>query len=196
MIWCRGGPHAKTPHLKYAPPLLQVSKKYICMYSSESLKPSISFKFFLNTVDCVYGEWVWNDCPVTCGDSVQTGHRVILSQPIGEGAACNQSLDDSRPCSDDPSFTVDPCPGMPFLFRKGHFYTMEVSPDDCRWAPWDPWADCTSTCGSRDGTGNQTRTREIAIEEVNGGTPCDIAGEATNPDAARPCDEACPGKNI
>ena len=73
------------------------------------------FKLFLKTVDCVYGEWVWNNCPVTCGDSVQTGHRIILSQPMGEGLACTEALDDSRPCSDDSDFVVVPCPGMYFF---------------------------------------------------------------------------------
>ena len=57
------------------------------------------------------------------------------------------------------------------------FAAIEQFPDDCRWAPWADWSSCANTCGNRDaagltGEGEQTRTREIATEAVNDGTPC------------------------
>ena len=57
------------------------------------------------------------------------------------------------------------------------FAVIEQFPDDCRWAPWGDWSSCANTCGDRDaagltGEGEQTRTREIATEAVNDGTPC------------------------
>ena len=57
------------------------------------------------------------------------------------------------------------------------FAVIEQFQDDCRWAPWGDWSSCANTCGNRDaagltGEGEQTRTREIATEAVNDGTPC------------------------
>ena len=42
---------------------------------------------------------------------------------------------------------------------------------DCAWAAWNAWADCTTACASRDGSGNQTRSR-TSTDESNGGTAC------------------------
>ena len=65
-----------------------------------------------------------------------------------------------------------------FISKDRYTYAViEQFPDDCRWAPWGDWSSCANTCGNRDaagltGEGEQTRTREIATEAVNDGTPC------------------------
>ena len=68
------------------------------------------FKIFFKTADCVYGPWIWNPCPVTCGDSIRTAHRSIESQPLGEGAACNGPFVTNGTCT-----TGVLCPGMHFF---------------------------------------------------------------------------------
>ena len=53
----------------------------------------------LQTVDCVYGPWVWGECLVTCGNGFQIGRREITTQAVGDGTPCNQPLVDFRACS-------------------------------------------------------------------------------------------------
>ena len=65
--------------------------------------------------------------------------------------------------------------------------------EDCQWAPWDAWSSCDDSCGARDGTGAQTRTREIGIGETDGGTPCNAAVDGTD---TQLCSVACPGSII
>jgi hypothetical protein len=44
---------------------------------------------------------------------------------------------------------------------------------DCVMSKWSPWSACSETCGG----GTQTRTREIIVEPVLGGFPCDSTTE-------------------
>ena len=39
---------------------------------------------------------------------------------------------------------------------------------DCQFSDWSSWGKCNRPCNG----GNQTRTRSVAVPEVNGGTPC------------------------
>ena len=68
---------------------------------------------------------------------------------------------------------------------------MKAFSDDCRWAPWGDWSSCTDSCSLRSGEGDQTRTREIATEEIASGTPCHPS-DATEPQS---CSDECPSKN-
>ena len=68
----------------------------------------------------------------------------------------------------------------------------EFKYDDCQWASWGTWSPCEDDCGTRDGRGNQTRMREIAVEEANEGIPC-YPSDASE---QRSCGFECPGKNI
>ena len=66
----------------------------------------------------------------------------------------------------------------------------EEFPANCVWGEWEDWSACSESCASRDGTGDQTRAREVATEEVNGGVPCEVAeGSET-----QSCSVTCPGK--
>ena len=61
------------------------------------------------TVDCEYGEWIWNPCTVTCGTGTQIGHRSILQQ-AENGGECDEPLVTTQDCTADPA--VCPPPGM------------------------------------------------------------------------------------
>ena len=63
-------------------------------------------------VDCTYGDWIWNPCPVTCGTGTQIGHRNIEQQAENGGKGCDEPLVTNRPCTDDPGHPVCPAPGM------------------------------------------------------------------------------------
>ena len=62
---------------------------------------------------------------------------------------------------------------------------------DCNWAVWESWSTCEESCGSRDGTGDQTRTRIKEIELLNGGNDCLDTNSET-----QSCTTECPGNKI
>ena len=62
---------------------------------------------------------------------------------------------------------------------------------NCEWASWGSWSGCGDSCSSRDGTGEQTRTRDKTREVANGGAEC----PETNSDD-HSCTVECPGKNM
>ena len=55
----------------------------------------------LKTVDCKYGDWVWDDCSITCGEGgFQIGTRPILIEASGGGDPCDEETVDGRSCGD------------------------------------------------------------------------------------------------
>ena len=60
---------------------------------------------------------------------------------------------------------------------------------NCQWAAWSAWADCATACASRDGSGDQTRTR-TSTAESNGGVAC-VASDGSD---TQSCGAECPGK--
>ena len=55
----------------------------------------------LKTVDCKYGDWVWDECSISCGEGgFQIGTRPILLEASGEGHPCNETTVDGRSCGD------------------------------------------------------------------------------------------------
>ena len=60
--------------------------------------------------------------------------------------------------------------------RKKFFFQMSLTIlilcstiVDCEWDEFSEWSPCSETCGE----GTQVRTRVIAIQESNGGKPCE-----------------------
>merc|ERR1711907_766161 len=54
---------------------------------------------------------------------------------------------------------------------------IPIPPIDCTWTSWGEWSDCTASCGK----GKQSRIREIAFLEMNGGKPCDQSANVKAP---------------
>ena len=61
---------------------------------------------------------------------------------------------------------------------------------DCIWADWASWSTCAESCGDRDGTGDQTREREIETQPTGNGAPCD----PNDGKDAQSCSVECPSK--
>jgi hypothetical protein len=83
-------------------------------------------------VDCVLSDWgPWSDCDTQCSWGAQRRTRTVLVQPSG-GSPCS--------CTEQ----IQPCYQGPCC-------------KDCVLTPWNPWEDCTATCGG----GTQTRRRYV-----------------------------------
>ena len=66
---------------------------------------------------------------------------------------------------------------------------MSIFSVHCQWATWNTWADCATACASRDGSGDQTRTR-TSTAESNGGVAC-VASDGSD---TQSCSTECPSK--
>jgi len=97
--------------------------------------------------DCQIGLWTeWDDskCSQT-GEGQKTRTRNIATPQARGGAACEDDLSETVPCSYSPSQMSVPC----------------------RLDDWGEWSPCDRTCG------NGQRTRERTVEPArNGGKPC------------------------
>ncbi|XP_052257629.1 SCO-spondin-like [Dreissena polymorpha] len=94
-------------------------------------------------VDGVWTDWTpWEECPVTCGGSLQNRSRDCLG-PYYDGANCTGESAESQDCN------TDPCPV------------------DGSWSLWTKWSQCNVTCGG----GSSGRTRFCA-EGMFGGSNC------------------------
>ena len=54
-------------------------------------------------VDCIWsGFSVWSDCPVACGEGVQSRHRKVLQHAENGGKECEGEEEQFRKCSKRP----------------------------------------------------------------------------------------------
>lgn len=96
-------------------------------------------------VDCEVGDWgSFSACSVSCGGGERTRTRPVLVAPVGDGAAC-PALSETEPCNETPCVTTD-----------------------CEVSEWEPWSDCSSTCGE----GIRTRERAVLVEPTPDGEQC------------------------
>ncbi|XP_038398241.1 hemicentin-1 isoform X3 [Canis lupus familiaris] len=95
-----------------------------------------------------YSQWSsWRSCSVTCGKGIQKRSRLCNNPfPANGGKPCQGSDSETRNCQ-----------------RK-------LCPVDGGWSEWNPWEECTRSCGR----GNRTRTRTCNNPSAQyGGRPCE-----------------------
>jgi hypothetical protein len=129
-------------------------------------------------VDCVMTEWSqWSNCSAECGEGEQTRSRTVVTPAKFGGAACGASIE-TRKC------IVKPCP------------------KDCKVSEWEPWTDCTKSCGG----GTMTRKRTVAEPAQFGGScpsleetiacneqPCPVDCKLTEWEGWSACSVPCGG---
>lgn len=106
--------------------------------------------------DCVWSEWSsWTECtrnndPV-CDATKRRWRRIEMYQR-GHGAPCDGTSKEIAPCVDRNDPGCNP-----------------AHPLDCKLGDWEEWSKCTADC---DG-GQTRREREIIVEAIAGGQPCE-----------------------
>ena len=96
-------------------------------------------------VNCLWGSWsAYEACSATCGGGRQTRSRSVAVQPSCGGTSCSGSSTQTQSCNN------------------------QCCPVNCVWSLWSAYGSCSATCGS----GNQTRSRSVAVQPSCGGTSC------------------------
>jgi len=102
------------------------------------------------SVDCKLSDWEsWTACSETC-NGVKRRSRRVLQYGRGMGAWCMGGLKETWPCG-----------------TKSRECGGGV-PVDCVLTEWEPWGECSATCGG----GQRTRNRDIKSRMKNGGKRC------------------------
>ncbi|XP_023348021.1 uncharacterized protein LOC111716763 isoform X6 [Eurytemora carolleeae] len=97
-------------------------------------------------VDCLWSGYnTWSTCSSTCGQGEQFRERKVLQPARAGGRQCIGDVRETRSC------TSRPCPRS------------------CEWGEYEPWSDCSKTCGG----GTQQRRRQISRRADPGGAECD-----------------------
>mmetsp|Transcript_126555 Transcript_126555/g.300570 ORF Transcript_126555/g.300570 Transcript_126555/m.300570 type:complete len:1475 (-) Transcript_126555:127-4551(-) len=96
-------------------------------------------------IHCEWSEWAdWTSCSTSCGNGTESKARRVTVQADYGGVPCTGESALSRSC-----------------FAKS-------CPIHCQWTDWIDWGECTSSCGS----GQQARTRAIAVQPQYQGDVC------------------------
>jgi hypothetical protein len=119
-------------------------------------------------VDCQMGDWVPEECSVSCDDSCSPqepykcgGWQMMKREPVVPNDDCGIK-----------------CPRKEIYKRCGQFHC----PINCDMSSWSGWSKCSAECGG----GLQGHTRSILTKPKNGGLPCNTVEES------RPCHtESC-----
>jgi len=121
----------------------------------------------LETADCRLTIWSeWSGCSTTYGKGSRTRERMVDTLATNKGHGCEGPLVDVEPCST----------------------SMEDVSIGCQWGSWIGWSQCTASCGG----GHMRRSREVAVQPANGGTPCEPADMIeVAPCGTQACDEEC-----
>merc|ERR1719204_1418061 len=95
--------------------------------------------------NCEMGQWSgWSDCSTTCDEGVAHRSRQIERNATNGGANCTEVKSEEKSC------------------------LIVLCPIDCQWSEWGEWSECPAVCG----VSNQTRHRQVAIEDQHGGEKC------------------------
>mmetsp|Transcript_130155 Transcript_130155/g.239450 ORF Transcript_130155/g.239450 Transcript_130155/m.239450 type:complete len:1615 (-) Transcript_130155:72-4916(-) len=127
--------------------------------------------------NCVFTQWgPWDDCSATC-NGFKKRTRTILSKGSGDGLFCNGDLSEIVSCS----------PAVGETYPVGCPKAGEAQ--DCSFAPWSKWHDCSATCGQ----GQTYRVRVINSTAQNGGKGCNAPIKVTKPCKLDDCNFSVPG---
>jgi hypothetical protein len=123
-------------------------------------------------VDCQMGDWVPEECSVSCDDSCDPakpyecgGWQEMKREPVVPNDDCGIK-----------------CPRFSLYKRCGQYHC----PINCDMSAWSGWSGCTAECGG----GLQSHTRSILTKPKNGGLPCNTV-EESRPCATMSCDRNC-----
>merc|ERR1719446_1676154 len=123
-------------------------------------------------VDCQMGDWVPEECSVSCDDSCEPakpyecgGWQEMKREPVVPNDDCGIK-----------------CPRTSLYKRCGQYHC----PINCDMSAWSGWSGCTAECGG----GLQSHTRSILVKPKNGGLPCNTV-EESRPCATMSCDRNC-----
>lgn len=155
--------------------LTAVCKKYL----PENLRneKNLRLKKIICCCGCVLNR---STCTRSCGGGTQTQSRTVLQEPMYNGTLCG-GLRVLQTCNENA------CP-----------------PTDCTLLEWSSWSSCSLASGKTCGEGTQTRSREIDLPAMLGGScpfaltengacalPCPIDCVAGEWGAWTMCDKAC-----
>jgi len=114
-------------------------------------------------IDCAHGEWSsWTACTKSCGSGTASRSRNITTYAEHGGLDCVGGLEQLQACA------------------------HQACPTDCIADPWQPWTECTKTCG----TGYREQTRAISLHRY-GGKPCVGGAWRSEPCNTQPCAIDC-----
>eukprot|EP00931_Biecheleriopsis_adriatica_P096084 TRINITY_DN6972_c0_g1_i3.p1 TRINITY_DN6972_c0_g1~~TRINITY_DN6972_c0_g1_i3.p1 ORF type:complete len:1953 (-),score=306.09 TRINITY_DN6972_c0_g1_i3:279-6137(-) len=107
--------------------------------------------------DCVLSAWgEWSECSAKCETGVHRRTRQVDRRAGPGGKGCKTALMELESCQGSDCQRVD-----------------------CRWGQWDPWSDCSCSCGG----GTKRRNRQVAVSPKGGGMLCDVLDKSE----AAPC---------
>jgi len=113
--------------------------------------------FDVCAIHCEWNDWdLWSPCSKSCNGGTRSKSRSKKWDSSNGGMPCVGNATDMEKCN------TEPCPV------------------DCTFELWEPWGDCSTSCG----LGSRFRTR-VKKEESYGGAPCqDVmweVGDCSNP---------------
>ena len=112
--------------------------------------------------DCIMSPWeVIEPCTATCGDGTKVSRRNVIQPKTGDGEECGET-EKTEDC------TLPPCA------------------IDCQVSAWDPWTECSVSCGD----GTRSRARKVEIEAAFGGAECGTLLESESC-SGNPCPAPC-----
>lgn len=136
--------------------------------------------------DCVIGSWSrWGECSQSC-NGVHDRTRSIEVMGSSAGKWCAGSEGASLPLQE-----VRSCNRPEELARQseaqqvGYLACMKLEPHDCVLDNWNPWHECSLTCGG----GQTARNRPILQKARNGGQPCNATLREVSKCNAQSCPE-------
>mmetsp|Transcript_30475 Transcript_30475/g.70268 ORF Transcript_30475/g.70268 Transcript_30475/m.70268 type:complete len:1086 (-) Transcript_30475:66-3323(-) len=96
-------------------------------------------------IDCIWSDWTeWEACTKSCGGGTTERLRNISLPAAHEGQDCMGSTRDVRACNE------------------------ELCPQDCSFADWEDWSECSRPCGE----GSAIRYRLVGTPAARGGRAC------------------------